>query len=182
MMVLPPLSDSEHDSLADKIILLNAQKAEMPLSTVENEEWQMFWRTLIAELPAFLHFLVNWTIPDELRHPRFGVKAWQHPRLLGALDALAPETRLLGLIDEVIFEVTSVGTDAWRGRAEQLERLLCDVYSPWSNEARRLLSWSSATGTYLGRLAHKHPDRVKAERTGDARNWIIFRKPEPLPP
>jgi hypothetical protein len=187
MMVLPPMSDSAHDSLGDKIILLNAQKAEMPLPTVENEEWQTFWRTLITELPAFLHFLVNWNIPNDLRHPRFGVQAWQHPRLLAALDALAPETRLLGLIDEEIFGVTEVGVgrtvppSKWEGTAEKLERLLCDLNSPFSNEARRLLSWSSATGTYLGRLAHKHPDRVNPGRTSEARNWIIFRKPDSPP-
>jgi len=184
MMVLPPLSDSVHDSLGDKIILLSAQKAEMPLPTVENGEWQMFWRTLIGELPAFLDFLVHWNIPGELRHPRFGVKAWQHPRLLTALDALAPETRLLVLIDEVIFtEIEDPpGTKngihrevTWEGTAEQLERRLC--ISSFDNEARRLLSWPSATGTYLGRLAQKHPDRVKPARTGDARNWIIFRRP-----
>jgi hypothetical protein len=189
MMVLPPMSDSAHDSLGDKIILLSAQKAEMPLPTVENEEWQMFWRTLSAELPAFVDFLVNWNIPDEFRHPRFGVKAWQHPRLLAALDALAPETRLLVLIDEVIFTETedTPGVkkgirreEKWEGTAEQLERRLC--ISSFDNEARRLLSWPSATGTYLGRLAHKHPDRVKPARTGDARNWIIFRKPEPPGP
>jgi hypothetical protein len=163
MMVLPPMSDSAHDSLADKIILLSAQKAEMPLPTVENEEWQMFWRTLSAELPAFVDFLVNWKIPDEFRHPRFGVKAWQHPRLLAALDALAPETRLLVLIDEVIFTETEdpPGTkngirreEKWEGTAEQLERRLCVYFSDCSNEARRLLSWPSATGTHLGRLAH----------------------------
>jgi len=192
MMVLPPLSDSEHDSLGDKIILLSAQKAEMPLPTVENEGWQKFWCTLIAELPAFLDFLMNWNIPDELRHPRFGLKAWQHPRLLVALDALAPETRLLTLIDEGIFRGHEVaqgviaysGRDKpkWEGTAEKLESLLCDFNSPFCNEARRLLSWPSATGTYLGRLAHKHPDRVKDARTGEARNWIIFRRSDAVAP
>jgi hypothetical protein len=192
MMVLPPMNDSAHDSLSDKIILLSAQKADMPLPTVENEEWQMFWRTLVAELPAFLNFLVNWNIPHELRHPRFGVKAWQHPRLLAALDELAPETRLLVLIDEVIFRGQEIAEDVtvhigdkdkaqWQGTAERLKWRLCDSNSSFGKEAERLLSWPSATGTYLGRLAHKHPDRVKPARTADERNWIIFRKPEPLP-
>ncbi len=68
---------------------------------------------------------------------------------------------------------------------EKLERRLCDFNSLFCKEAERLLrSWPTPTGTYLGRLAHKHPDRVQPSRTGEtgeARNWIILRKPEPLP-
>jgi hypothetical protein len=42
-------------------------------------------------------------------------------------------------------------------------------------EARQVLSWANACGTYLGRLAKNRPDRVKQERSADRRSWRISR-------
>jgi hypothetical protein len=101
-----------------------------------------------------------------------------------ALDALAPETRLLVLIDEVIFTPMAVGAgrtvpeEIWNGTAEQLESRL--GLSDFGHEARRLLNWPNAAGTYLGRLAAKHPDRVKPDRTSTARKWILYRPKAPM--
>src|SRR5260370_27196350 len=105
-------------------------------------------------------------------------------QLLAALDALAPETRLLVLIDEVLFTPQTVGAgrsvpdEIWQGTAEQLESLL--GLSNFGHEAQRLLSWPNAAGTYLGRLAAKHPDRVKPDRTSTARKWILYRPKAPM--
>ena len=41
-------------------------------------------------------------------------------------------------------------------------------------ESRKLLEWNNATGTYLGRLAKKHPNRVHAQRTNSSREWTIY--------
>ncbi len=179
LMILPPISDSEEDSIGDKIILLRARKAEMPMKTEELSEFDAFWETLISELPAFCHFLDCWQVPEELRHSRFGFKVWQHPELLLALDALAPETRLLSFIDETIFSEVETGPggkvkrkQSWVGTAEALEKML--HFSSFECEARRLLTWAGATGTYLGRLAHSRPERVRRARTGDAPNWELF--------
>jgi len=188
MMVLPPMSDVEQDSLSDKLFLLRTLKAEMPMPTAEYDERKAFWSTLIGELPAFVHSMVNWTVPEHLRHGRFGIKTWQHPKLIAALDALAPETRLLAIIDEVLFADTILGNACgnpgriinhrsdWKGTAEKLERILFE--SEFRQEAQRLLGWHSATGSYLGRLAVKRPDRVENARTGNSRDWIIFRPAE----
>jgi hypothetical protein len=181
MMVLPPMTDSEQDSLSDKLFLLRARKVEMPMPTAEQHEREAFWRTLVSQLPAFIHFLLNWQIPEDLRHSRFGIKTWHHPQLLAALEALAPETRMVDLIDEVIFSDSQIAEGglmvpgkktAWKGRAEKLEAKLFD--SPFGYEAKKLLSWSSATGTYLARLASKRPNRVKRDRSSESRDWIIF--------
>jgi hypothetical protein len=181
LMILPPMSDSEQDSLGDKIILLRAKKAEMPMRSEELDEREAFWRTLVSELPAFLDFLVKWKVPDEMRHSRYGISTWQHPQLLAALDALAPETRLLSLIDEVIFTDNSadeggikiIRHDEWDGNAERLERLL--RASDFGSEAQRLLSWPTATGTYLARLEAKMPERVHKARTSGSRDWVLRR-------
>jgi hypothetical protein len=43
-------------------------------------------------------------------------------------------------------------------------------------EARDLLGkWRAATGTYLGRLATSHPDRVERKRTAERREWVLRR-------
>jgi len=185
LMILPPLTDSDQDSLADKIILLRARKPVMPMPSESLDDREAFWSKLRSELPAFLHFLENWEIPEHVRHSRFGIKTWQHPQLLAALDALAPETRLLVLIDEVIFAspiefgaAKAVSKDSWNGTAEQLESSLGN--SQFGHEARRLLSWPNAAGTYLGRLAGKYPNRVKPDRTSAARKWSIYRSKEPM--
>jgi hypothetical protein len=180
MMVLPPMSDSERDSLGDKLFLLRAQMTQMPMPTANDRQWEAFWKQLVSELPAFIHFLVNFKVPKKLCCSRFGIKTWHHPELLAALDALAPQTRLLALIDEVIFSDHEVGDQLkvlgrkapWEGRAEKLEARLFE--SGFAYEAKKLLSWSSATGAYLGRLASARPDRVKNGRTGESRDWIIL--------
>jgi hypothetical protein len=188
LMILPPISDSEQDSLGDKIILLRAKLAEMPMPSETLGERESFWQTLISELPAFLHFLLNWEVPKEIRHPRYGMKTWHHPGLLLAIDALAPETRLLSLIDEVVFTddesanghlITRAETrDSWRGTAEELERLL-RKHEAFGYEAQKLFSWPTACGTYLGRLAKKHPTRVEPDRSSNARRWILHRTEAP---
>jgi hypothetical protein len=137
LMVLPPLSASEEDSIADKIILLKARKADL-MPTASTTEYEAFWDKLISELPAFLSHLVSWKIPEEIQHGRFGVKAWQHPELLTELDKHSPETQLLAIIEEVIFsgyranlELKAGGVTPlkgwkdgakWEGTNEQLEK------------------------------------------------------------
>jgi hypothetical protein len=184
LMILPPISDSEHDSLGDKIILLRANLATMPMPTETLEQYKAFWQTLMSELPGFLHFLLNWELPTEIRHPRYGMKTWHHPELLLALDALAPETRLLSLIDEVLFTdhkyesacliARSKAKESWQGSAEELERLLRE-HPSFGFEAQKLFNWPTACGTYLGRLAKKYPSRVEPDRSSDARRWILHR-------
>ena len=138
----------------------------------------------MAQLPAFVHYLKSWTVPEDLRHGRYGIKTWQHPKLLAALGELAPETRLLTLIDEVIFPHADsdggfaiVPRDSWKGTAELLERKLREsVFAP---EAQRLFSWPTAAGTYLGRLAAKYPSRVQDARSSEARSWLLLRRGQP---
>jgi len=182
LMILPPISDSEYDSLGDKIILLRAKLAQMPMKSETLEERNAFLQTLLSELPAFLDFLSKWEIPTDIRHPRYGMKTWHHPELLLALDALAPETVLLSLIEQVLFpdEESSNGyfrskaEDSWEGTAEELKRLLC-AHLTLGHEAQKLLNWPTACGTYLGRLAKRYPTRVQPDRSSDARKWVLHR-------
>lgn len=165
LMILPPMDES----LKDKIMLLRANKAAMPMGTDSGDGRARFWAVLMAELPAFVHFLLANPIPEELRCERFGITTFQHPELLDAIEALSPEDRLLGLLDAVVFEqVTSAPIIV---TSDEVERTLAN--SPFGYEARRLLNWANACGTYLGRLATKRPERVEQRRTNTARQWVI---------
>jgi hypothetical protein len=174
LMILPPIDES----ISDKIILLHTIKSEMPMAAETADERRVFWDKLVAELPAYLHFLENWKVPLRLRDSRYGVAAWHHPDIMASLDALAPEIRMLNIVDHSIFG-SDTSLTQWDGTAEELEERLTD-YSPLSREAQRLLNWSSACGVYLGRLAAKKPERVQQKtRTGKRRGgWIVFRDPD----
>jgi hypothetical protein len=169
LMVLPPIDDS----LEDKLMLLRAVRLPMPMPTGTQEERGAFWNKLLTELPALLDFLLSWDFPSHLSCQRFGIKHFHHPDLLAAIDTLAPEYRLLNLIDGELFQ--AYGSDVWNGSAEELERELCCEGSKCRMEARKLLYFNTACGVYLGRLLKRYPDRVERHRDSANRTWTIHK-------
>ena len=165
LLILPPIDDS----LEDKLTLLKANKAALPADIGTADGRQRYWAQLMQELPMFLNLLVDYRICPALQSGRFGVKHFQHPTLIAALTEMSPEMRLMGLIDAALEELAHVGQ--WSGTATELEQMLAETKV--SFEARRLLDWNNATGTYLGRLAKKLPHRVQAQRTNAMRQWTI---------
>ena len=175
-MILPPIDES----LIDKIILLKAHKREMPMPTETAEQKAAFWDKLVAELPAFLSYLDHWEIPSQLISSRFGITHFHHPALLEAIESLAHEVKLLALIDAVYWpqeneqaRIKSAQPKEILLTAEELEARLID--SSQGYQAKSLLSWNNAAGTFLGRLAQKYPHRIAADRTSDRRLWRIKR-------
>jgi hypothetical protein len=166
LLILPPLDES----LADKVMLLKVKKFALPMPTATIQQRGAFWDALLAELPGFLYWLDGYRIPDDLVEERYGITHFHHPALLSAIDLLAPEVRLLTLIDAVLFRPGAI-SQPWHGTAEDLEGQL--LASAMAFEARRLLDWNNAAGTYLGRLAAKRGDRVESARTVDVRKWTI---------
>lgn len=170
LMVLPLLDES----MLDKLTMLRINKVAMPMPTGTNEQTKAFADKLKSELPAFVYWLLNeFTIPENLRNERCGISHWHHPELLRALRELSPEARLLSFIDREIFSAQNV-TPNWSGTADQLENELTKSASSVASEAKRLFTWPNACGTFLGKLAHEHPDRVKPARTNSARRWNIY--------
>lgn len=145
LMVIPPIDDS----LEDKIILLLASKATFPFRDDDLKARKAFREAVTAELPAFVSFLLSWKMPQHLRDQRYGCKSWQHPELLESLNALAPQTALLELIDELRpFDSDSL---PFEGTARKLEGLL--LSKDKTGRVARLLYYTSCCGTYLSRLA-----------------------------
>jgi hypothetical protein len=169
LLVLPPLTDD----MADKIILLRASKHPMPMAAETAEEKQIFWRTLLSELPAFLYWLINdFQIEDSWRNTRFGIKTFHHPTLLTELEELTPAIALLGLIDTA--DIWDAGNNEWEGTARELRTLLI-ANQKTGRDAQRLLEWSNACGQYLNDLAEIRGERVKHIRTHDQRRYEIYR-------
>jgi hypothetical protein len=167
MRVLPPLTED----MADKIIILRASRFRMPIQTDDAGGRERLLSSLKSEIPAFLHWLNQYTIPGDLRDGRYLVKTYHHPELVRELNALSPEESLLGLADCLLWERCDL---KWEGTAEDLRRMLLDAPST-RREAEALLDWSSATGTFLGRLADRPEPRVFRDRSMNLRRWRIER-------
>jgi hypothetical protein len=168
LMVLPPMDDD----IADKVMLFKVEKHPMPMPTESAEQRAAFKAALVAELPAFVHYLDNWEIPLALRSARFGVKQYHHPDVIKALDQTTPEFKLLEMIDEVFFDVPGFAQDK-EGGSEEIGRELKSKESPCAYEARKLLEHPGRCGIYLGRLSRKMPDRISSRIVNGRAIWTI---------
>jgi hypothetical protein len=171
LLILPNL-DADN---ANKLILLRADCYDMPMPCLKPEEKHLFWRKLLSELPAFLHWLVNdYQIPCDCSDSRFGIKSWHNPALVAALQELSPAMHLLELIDRA--DIWEVQAASWEGEPLQLRALLFE--NPRiQRDAAKLLGWQSACGQYLAELAKIRPMRVKLlARSGHRCRYEICRE------
>lgn len=160
LLVLPPF-DAD---VRDKIIVLKANKANMPMPTNGAGDEEIFWNQLVSELPAFLHFIEQYPIPAALQDSRYGIVAFQHPEIVEKVQETTPEIKLLELIDAGLW-FGEVNPDSWDGTAAALEKKLVRENSHVSYEARRLLHWNNATGTYLARLRDSKAEQARGRVT-----------------
>lgn len=171
LMVLPPLDES----LTDKIILLKSEKAKLPFGPDNLDERRAFRQRISTEIAAFLFWLRRWRIPASIEDQRYGVAAYQDESLVQELRSLAPEARLLDLIDA--YDIWAVGTSAWEGTAAELERVLRT--SDRTGEVARLLAFNTAAGVYLARLASSMPHRIQTRgQSGGVKRWVLKKATE----
>lgn len=165
LRVLPPLDGD----IEDKLMLLKVGRMEMPMPTTSSEEQEAFRRRISSELPAFLHFILNYDIPEVFRESRFGIKAYHHPELVAMLHETKPETVLLELIDGArIF----AGAESWEGTATQLTSRLHGNESVGS-VAKNLLKSPQACGSYLKRLEENDNSRVSSRMLDGITRYTI---------
>jgi hypothetical protein len=169
LMVLPPLDES----LEDKMIILRAFKKKMPMPTTDLAERDAYWATLMEQVPHMLYDLTHWTIPEHMRSPRYGVTHYHNPDIVGMVNELSPEMKLIQLIDKEYaynFPVTATSVE--------IEQKLKDADSSVKDEARSLLNYNTSCGQYLSRLVTKLPDRVTSQiKHGGKRVFTIYREP-----
>ena len=167
MRVLPPISSD----LRDKFLILKVQDGPWPCPMDSPDDRASFRDRILSEIPAFADYLVHqFNVPEEYRARRFGVKAWQHPEIVSILNDGEPEFVLLCIADDILF---ADGRKPWEGTASALEKQLTEDGSACLAQARKLFKTATSCGILLGKLADKYPLRVRRDRKGNSRDWII---------
>jgi len=171
LMSLPVIDES----ISDKMIILRAYKKPFPMPTAKTTDRVKFWNAICAQIPALLNLLCKTEIPEEMQADRYGIRYYQNQYILAEISDLAPEKRLLDLIDMCLFATDAMSiTEEYELTAHELQtRLLSDTSIQY--EARKLLTYNTTCGTYLGRLAKKSK-RIEYIRTSEKRTWKIKRK------
>lgn len=162
MMVLPPLDES----ILDKLMLFKCRDARPALfdDRAKNRE------TVRKELPAFRAWLDALRVPAKLKDQRFGIRAYHAPELVTQINTLAPENRLLALIDQVVFEKDDSGPGV-KLTADELEKRLRS--SAFNFAVDKLLNYPTACGVYLSRLGNRYPDRITSTTSKGRVRWSI---------
>jgi hypothetical protein len=159
LLILPPINDHN----IDKLIILKVEQHPMPMPTGSLPEREVFWQTLLKELPHYLFYLINDAeIPKEFVSERYGITHYQHPEIVRALYELTPEHQLLKLI-------YAAKLHNWEGSAEELQQYLTN-HQGVGSAARRLLEWHGACSTFLSRLRGDHV-RVRHTKLGNI--WTL---------
>jgi hypothetical protein len=174
LLVIPPLDDS----IIDKINLYKCTPVVEALKPFLDDDGHLdrnaLKKAIQDEIPQIRAWLLNGIgkLPADLRDVRFGIKSFQHAELVGQLQSLSPEARLLSLMDEVLFKAEDGEVVAdFDGKAIEIEKALRD--SKFVFEADKILRYNGACGAYLSRLAKQHPDRISTRLLHGSNVWTI---------
>ncbi len=174
LMVLPPLDPD----IADKIMLLRVLPGEMPMPTETTEQQEEFWRTLVAELPAFVDFLLHYEIPEAVRGPRFGVTAFHHPSLVELINEKKREQLMLELLDQIApWNDLDDGALGWSGTASQLTAILHN-HVEYGSQGRGVVANAVQCGTYLTRLLQANEPRVSVKKVHNVSHYTVLAPPQ----
>jgi hypothetical protein len=182
LLVLPPFDPS----LDDKMILFRVNKTEMPMPTGTPVEKDLFWKQLVSELPAFVHYLLReWEIPEDLKCSRYGVRHYHNPGLLGDMKINSPEDTLLEIIDLRLWTSRMEGErpKPFRGSATELQAKLegsaSGYASGYATVFRQLFHYNGACGSLLAKLERRLPQRF-GKRTLHGRSIWKIEPPEDI--
>jgi hypothetical protein len=191
LAVVPPLDPS----IRDKVFLFHCSPIQKAFERFRAEEGTTtlpgipsvmasgeldsasIWKAVQEETPLVRAWLLSKfkNIPEDLRDDRFGIVAWHHPDLRSELSALAPETRLLQLVDVVLWEEDKdqgMIDQKWEGKSMDLEAELRS--SPrFSYEAEKVLRFNGACPAYLGKLSKTQPARISKRVINGYTLWTI---------
>lgn len=167
LLILPPIGPD----MVDKVILLKMEAINTPVDTSDTQGREAMQKMIEDEMPMLAGYLSNFSLPDDLRDSRSGVKAWRHPDLTQAIESTKPESRLEELLQ------TAFSHHLWSDlprimTSSEIEGRLIDIGSPVRDQVKAVLgSWTMACGTYLGRLADGDSEIVKPAEF-DAHNKV----------
>jgi len=148
----------------DKVMLFRC--GERKKSFPEKYELE---RTIRAELPAFLGWLVNWVPPEKVLAPgRYGVVSYQETSLMSTVSQNSDISSFAEVIEtffEDYFQNKSHGL-CWEGTAMDLKALMST--DPWSGFVREYSN--DRFGSKLRQLSHADSSvyRIIYQRNGSA--------------
>lgn len=153
------------DSIADKLILLKCAKAQM------ESDWTQNKLRFTRELPAFIHYLLHdFSIPETMRHERFGVVHYHNPEVVELLQQFEPHIRFREALDGTLFKH---GIEpVTRKSAAEIQSDL--INGPFGQYVRPLVSYPTACGQLLAKLAKEEPDRFSSTMSKGNRRWTIL--------
>jgi hypothetical protein len=125
LSVVPELDEN----IKNKISLLHCKKKDMPMPARTGEERETFWKCLVEEIPAFLHFVIKgFEVPKKFNDDvdgRMGVKAYQHPKATELAENCSMDGQRMEEIIEILRGQGKLDqTKTWRGNATDLLKIL----------------------------------------------------------
>jgi hypothetical protein len=179
LAVCPPLEPA----ISDKLFLFRCgmvERAFDPFRKADGEfQREACWQAIKDEIPQIRAWLVKRfrKVPKALQEDRFGIVAWHHDELRAELSSLSPETRLLQLVDQVLFSGRKDGPHTkWEGQSMDLEKVLRG--GEFAFETEKILRFIGACGSYLGKLSKSAPHRVSKRVVGGYAHWTIQPPPD----
>ena len=163
--ILPTLEPSTED----KLIYFKCYDSDGYFPD-ENERTE-HKKALLDALPAFLHLVDHFDLPDDLRSPRWGVKAWHHPEYVNLLESLQPEQELA--------EILTAWMDA--NSAPVVTLPVTELYDKLSVNGGYVFNQISKSPRHLGRQLSrliakepwKHVIRREKRRIGETRTESV---------
>ena len=182
LSVLPPFDPSINDK-AFLFLCSTVKEAFKPFRIGGDLSREKIWSKVMSEIPMIRAWLLTEfatrKIPASMRDDRFGIKAWHHPQLIAELTSLSHESRLLELIDEMEFpKFDKDGNHQTYGTVDSIKDIVAsDVQKRLLEhsrfEAEKILKYSGACGSHLGKLAKMMPDRISKKVNTGKTFWTI---------
>lgn len=154
------IPDIDHD-LQDKVIIFECGELKIDLPNITISEQHTVDTAIEHELPFFVNYLINLTIPAQLKRDktaqRNGIASFHNPNIMAKIHSLAPEDALLEIIDLSLktnngFSVCYVNKSTY-----EIEKYLSDFNG---KKISQICPHPNSLGTYLRKLSEKYPDRV----------------------
>lgn len=164
--ILPALEKSTED----KIIYFKCYNKEGFFPPEEKR--QEHHNSILNSIPAFLHFVENMAIPEEMSSNRWGVAAWHHPKCLELLQSYNPEMELEEILDKWLTEKTH---GIFRKRPRELYG---ELETLTGGSLGRCSTSTNHLGHQLARLMERKPWKgiitKTTEREGPSRSERVY--------
>jgi hypothetical protein len=162
-------------NVRNKLIVLQCNPTTMPFPSAQYPTMHDYSKGLKSCIPALLHSLATWQIPEEMRSVRYGIKSYHSPSVMMKLASLSDEWKFWQFVEMYVF--SGQLREDWSGHAIDLEKLLRENVK--GESLSTLLHYPGACGQYLTSLADKLPDRIIVKEDSANLNHYTIRKTPP---